>query len=304
MNGLQNYGHVPMEIARAVLVVQEVGSLSKAAEVLGLSQPAISSQLKRLEALVGGAIFTKTPNGSLATELGLMVLQQCRKMLHGNDQLLAMGGVVGTDRFLRLGLSTLLTRAFLLAPDRTALASLQVSSDASPVLARRLLDGQLDMAGLLVANGTPPVELEPLVQRESTDELVWVRSRDFVLSPGCPIPVIPWSGENDPITRALEAKGISYRIAFSGGDFNGKRIAVEAGLGLTCLPSRQVPPELISADEYQLPQLSALKMLLCAGSNVSLRKAAPVFDRLVKLFFNASSDVPSEPHPAPPAVTA
>ena len=303
MNCPQTYGHVPMEIARTVLVVQEVGSLSKAAEVLGLSQPALSSQLKRLEALVGGAIFTKTPNGSRATELGLMVLQQCRKMLDGNDQLLAIGGVVGTDRFLRLGLSTLLTRAFLLVPDRTVLANLQVSSDVSLVLARRLLDGQLDMACLLVANGALPIELEPLVQREATDELVWVRSRDFVLSPGSPIPVIPWSGENDPIIRALEAAGISYRIAFNGGDFNEKRTAVEAGLGLTCLPSRQVPVELISAEDYQLPQLPPLKMLLCVGSNVSLGKAAPAFDRLVDLFFNAPPDVPSKPHPAHPTTT-
>jgi DNA-binding transcriptional LysR family regulator len=287
----QTYSHVPIEVARTVLVVQEAGSLLKAAEVLGLSQPAISSQLKRIEVLVGGAVFARTPNGSRATEFGLRVLEQCRKMLHAHDQLLAIGSNVGTDRFLRLGLSTLLTRAFLLAPDRNAFPNIQLSSGLSPVLTRQLIDGQLDIACLIVASGAPSLELEPLVQHEYTDELVWVRAPDFLLSPGSPIPVVPWTGENDPITRALVGAGIPYRIAFSCEDFNEKKIAVEAGLGLTCLPKRQVPPELVIAEDYQLPQLLPVKMLLCVGSYVELSKAAPVLKRLADLFFNTSAGV-------------
>lgn len=48
---------IPMEIVRTVVAISETGSLSKAGERLGLSQPAISSQIRRLQNLVGGALF-------------------------------------------------------------------------------------------------------------------------------------------------------------------------------------------------------------------------------------------------------
>jgi DNA-binding transcriptional LysR family regulator len=290
MKQRQTFGHVPMEIARTVLVVQEVGSLSKAAEVLGVTQPAVSSQMKRLEALVGGPVFAKTAIGSRPTELGLLVLRQCAKMLQAHDHLLALGGGVASIEPLRLGLSTLLTRAFLLSKDRPVLTNVQVNSDVSPVLTRRLLDGTLDIACLVLAHGPMPFELQSLVHRECSDELVWVGSPNFLLSPGSPIPIIPWTGENDPTTRTLIAAGISYRVVFNGSDFNEKRLAVEAGLGLTCLPKRQVPPELILAREYQLPPLPLAKVLLCVGPQFDPAKAAPMIRRLVDLFFE-----PSEP---------
>src|SRR5205085_3443396 len=95
------------------IIVQETGSLTKAATVLGLSQPAITTQIKRIEKLLGGPIFLKTPNGSQATELGLLVLQQARKMLEANDQMLAIGGFAEGDRPIRIGISTILVRTLL-----------------------------------------------------------------------------------------------------------------------------------------------------------------------------------------------
>ena len=62
--------NIPIEIVRTVVAISETGSLSKAGERLGLSQPAISSQVKRLQNLVGGALFVKTANGTTTTELG------------------------------------------------------------------------------------------------------------------------------------------------------------------------------------------------------------------------------------------
>ena len=51
--------NIPIEIVRSVVAVSETGSLSKAGERLGLSQPAISSQIKRLQHLVGGPLFSQ-----------------------------------------------------------------------------------------------------------------------------------------------------------------------------------------------------------------------------------------------------
>ena len=39
-----------------------------------MSQPAISSQVKRLQGMIGGSLFVKTANGTTTTELGKLAL--------------------------------------------------------------------------------------------------------------------------------------------------------------------------------------------------------------------------------------
>src|ERR1700744_6659275 len=84
--------NIPIEIVRTVVAISETGSLSKAAERLGLSQPPVSSQVKRLQNLVGGSLFLKTANGTTTTDLGKLALLQARRILEANDQLLRLGG--------------------------------------------------------------------------------------------------------------------------------------------------------------------------------------------------------------------
>jgi DNA-binding transcriptional LysR family regulator len=105
--------NIPMEIVRTVVAISETGSLSKAGERLGLSQPAVSSQIHRLQSLIGGALFSKTANGTTTTELGKLALRQARRILEANDQLLRLGGNVEGPQPLRLGLSTLFLEKFL-----------------------------------------------------------------------------------------------------------------------------------------------------------------------------------------------
>src|ERR1700760_5130201 len=84
--------NIPIEIVRTVVAISETGSLSKAGERLGLSQPAVSSQINRLQSLVGGSLFVKTANGTTTTALGKLALHQARRILEANDQLLRLGG--------------------------------------------------------------------------------------------------------------------------------------------------------------------------------------------------------------------
>src|ERR1700761_6045618 len=113
MHRRHQYLNIPIEIVRTVVAISETGSLSKAGERLGLSQPAISSQVKRLQSLVGGELFVKTANGTTTTELGKLALHQARRILEANDQLLRLGGSAEGPQPLRLGLSTVFARQFL-----------------------------------------------------------------------------------------------------------------------------------------------------------------------------------------------
>src|ERR1700712_4827913 len=105
--------NIPIEIVRTIVAISETGSLSKAGERLGLSQPAVSSQIKRLQGLVGGLLFHKTANGTSTTELGKLALHQARRILEANDQLLRLGGNTEGPQPLRLGMSTLFVTEFM-----------------------------------------------------------------------------------------------------------------------------------------------------------------------------------------------
>src|ERR1700761_8082031 len=84
--------HVPTEIMRTVVAINDVRSLSKAADLVGLSQPAVTAQIKRLQCLVGGELFLRTSVGTTPTELGKLVIEQAQRMLAANDQLFSLSG--------------------------------------------------------------------------------------------------------------------------------------------------------------------------------------------------------------------
>ena len=138
--------NIPIEIIRTVVAIAETGSLSKAGERLGLSQPAISSQVKRLQSLVGGALFVKTAGGTTTTELGKVAVQQARRILEANDQLLRLGGNNEGPQAVRLGISTLLADEFIRLQSAEALADVFVHADLSPAIVRGLVDGYIDVA--------------------------------------------------------------------------------------------------------------------------------------------------------------
>ncbi len=279
--------NVPIEIVRTVVAVSEAGSLSKAGEIVGLTQPAISAQMKRIETLMGGALFKKTANGSVATELGKLVLQQARKILEANDQMLRIGGVSDGPQPLRLGLSTLFVQAFIKSQTAHTLTDVFIQADHSVEIAKGLIDGYIDIACLFES---PEIEpgVTPFVVNEFSDPLVWVRSRDFVLSPGAPIPVLTWPGD-DWMIPTLTRQGRSYKIVFNSPDYHAKLGAVEAGFGLTAIPASMVPKTIVRTADYYLPVLPPIKALLCSRHDRENDKSVLLLKQLSKLFFPNNS---------------
>jgi DNA-binding transcriptional LysR family regulator len=209
--------NIPTEIIRALAIIAETGSFSKAAERLGLSQPAISSQVKRLQLMVGGPIFDKTSPGVAFSPKGKLILAYARKLLDANDQILLVGGAATEQRPIRLGLSSLYVEYFLDIWGSAEHPACEMSfvCDHSTELAKALAEGYLDVACLV----NPPPEVgAPSVSWE--EDFVWVRSRNFVLSPGSPIPIIGWlnSLADQTTFQELERAGLTYRIAFSCSD--------------------------------------------------------------------------------------
>jgi DNA-binding transcriptional LysR family regulator len=276
--------NIPIEIVRTVVAIYETGSLSKAGDRLGLSQPAISSQIKRLQSLVGGALFVKTANGTTTTELGKLALQQARRILEANDQLLRLGGNTDGTQPLRLGLSTLFVQQFIRHQTADSLADIFVHTDHSVPIGRGLIDGYIDVA-CIFENPAIESEIEQLVVNRMKDPLLWVRARSFVLSPGAPVPILTWPGD-DWMIRTLTRHGVAYKIVFNSPDYHAKLAAVEAGIGLTAVPASMVPSTLVRAKEYYLPELPSIDALLCARSGLESEQAPALLKQLSAMFFN------------------
>ncbi|UGY94397.1 LysR family transcriptional regulator [Streptomyces gobiensis] len=72
---------------KVIRAIDEAGSLTRAATSLGLAQSALSSQLKRIERALGGALFIRDRAGAQPTPLGELVLDRARVLLPGMRQL-------------------------------------------------------------------------------------------------------------------------------------------------------------------------------------------------------------------------
>ena len=102
---------------RHVAVLAEAGNFSRAAEVIGITQPALSRSVAGLEAGLGFALFDRTPAGVIPTMMGAVFLKDARKLLLQANQLEtdARALAAGDGGSLSFGLGPMLSS--LILPD-------------------------------------------------------------------------------------------------------------------------------------------------------------------------------------------
>ncbi|MFE2263169.1 LysR family transcriptional regulator [Streptomyces griseosporeus] len=66
---------------RVLCAIADTGSLHKAARQLGLAQPSLSTQLRRIERTLGAQLFVRDRTGCRPTPLGLAVLSRARPLV-------------------------------------------------------------------------------------------------------------------------------------------------------------------------------------------------------------------------------
>src|SRR5437868_1834014 len=74
---------------KIVRAVAESGSVTKAATLLGVAQPALTAQLQRIERVLGGRLFERDRSGARPTPLGELVLSRARVLLPAAQELQA-----------------------------------------------------------------------------------------------------------------------------------------------------------------------------------------------------------------------
>src|ERR1700704_6330258 len=84
--GPTDKANIPTDLLRTFVAICELGSFTKAAHLFGLTQPAVSAHMRRLESIVGSDLIEKNTSGVKLTNCGGEVLRQARRILSINDQ--------------------------------------------------------------------------------------------------------------------------------------------------------------------------------------------------------------------------
>ncbi|GGK09998.1 transcriptional regulator [Pilimelia anulata] len=137
---------------RAICAIDDEGSLSKAATVLGLTQPSLTLLLQRVETVLGGRLFQRSRSGATPTPLGSVVLDRARLILGELD-------TFGTDfvrtdqhRPIRLGIwpvswvNALIDQLDVELPNSSVLVE-----PSSRKLTQAIRHGHLDIAVIALA---------------------------------------------------------------------------------------------------------------------------------------------------------
>ena len=168
-------------------VVAEHGHLGRAAEALGLSTPALSKSLRRLEKAMQAKLVSRTPKGVELTAEGSALLTHVRPLrLSLHDMAREIGDLSkGRSGHLRLGstpgaaehlLPTAFSTLFSDSPGVTVSVTVE---PGNPLLVSSLRNGQLD---LIVMNLTTP-PFEDIVQEHLyDDEFVFYASANHRLA--------------------------------------------------------------------------------------------------------------------------
>ena len=151
--------NIDFELYRIFYTVANNGNITKAAEELMISQPAISKSIKNLEEQLGGQLFVRTKRGVFLTEEGrefYNYIKQAMEYIHRAENKFTdlMNLEEGN---IRIGISTTLVKEFLLPyleefhstyPNIT----IEIITDLASVLIPKLRNGLIDII-ILNLNG-------------------------------------------------------------------------------------------------------------------------------------------------------
>lgn len=269
-----------------LLAIDQAGSFTGAADVLGTVQSNVSEHVRQLEEELGAPLLLRDRRGAQPTEFGEVVLERARRvrreleamqvdlsMLQGLESGYATLGIVGTaSRWLVPGLVGEL-RA------RAPGVRLRITEGASERLATELLDRELAQAVVTEPMTDPRLAVEHLLD----EPLVGVVDRDVDLGREpidlarlASVPMILPPAVNPlraEIEAAAHAAGVELSVPL---EVEGIRLItdlVAAGAGASVLPETAVPSEMPGVRSVTLSDLPPRRLALISARDAHLSLA-------------------------------
>jgi LysR family transcriptional regulator, hydrogen peroxide-inducible genes activator len=247
-----------------LVAVADHGHFGRAADACFVTQPTLSTQLRKLEQELGVELVERNPRHIVLTDAGEQVVERARIILNEADSIVEVARRASDPESASLTVGIFPTLAPYLLPHvvpeiraRFPHLELLLVEEKTEELLRRLRDGQLDAAVLAM-----PVEQGGLHEEELFDE-------DFILAVPDGHHLAELDGGADPSVLSGESvllledghclrdqalsvcrlAGAAERSGFRATSLETLRQMVAAGVGVTLLPELAVrPPVPLSRD--------------------------------------------------------
>lgn len=293
---------VNLELYRVFYTVAKCGSLTKAAQELYISQPAVSQAIRQLENQLGTTLFNRVHKGMELTkqggELVFEDVSRALQLLDGVESRLSelKKSAKGT---LRIGASETIFQYILadklvkyhaLYPD----VKFELLSDVSPITIEQLKTDRCDVGFL----NLPIPEDEGIVVRQTITLLndVFIGGKGFERFRGRQVPL--WELQKEPLllmephTVARSAVdhfctslGIRFRPAIEVDSWGFMKKLVAEGMGIGCIPREYMQPEAGDGSIFEIevsPTMPSRSVGVALPKNTSISYALRAFLELFR----------------------
>ena len=243
---------------QAFVAVARLGTVGRAAEAIGRTQPSVSARIAALEAAWDTRLFRRGARGMALTPEGARLLPSAEAVLAALEELDREAGLpVSRPDLLRIGAGDALGRVLLpaalrkLADERDGL-EVRVLEGSGPRLLEALGTGEIDVALVVLAAGElPPEGLRATSFLDSPVDVLLPPGRRtrgrLAVSPGflkneALVALQPDSAFRRHVEAALASRRIPLRPSVEVGNLSLVRRFVSAGFGVAPVPAVAFDP--------------------------------------------------------------
>ncbi len=252
---------------RYLVAVADHRHFGRAAEACFVSQPTLSTQIKKLERELGVELVERSPRHIMLTAVGESVVERARVVLRETDNIreVARRATDPEAGSLRIGLFPTLAPYLLphIVPvlhERFPKLELLLVEEKSAVVHQRLRDGQLDVGLLAMPVHDDHLHCEPLFDEEfvlavpTGHPLSSVRGTvsTSVLAGDHVLLLEEGHCLRDQALSVCQLAGAEERSGFRATSLETLRQMVAAGVGVTLLPELAVQPPIPPSPDIDL----------------------------------------------------
>jgi DNA-binding transcriptional LysR family regulator len=235
--------NIDTSLLRAFVAVAETSGMTAAANLLNVTQAAVSQQIKRLEEAFEAQLFERERRGLRLTGAGERLFGKAKRLLALNDEIWAEMTTPVYEGEVRLGIPYDLVNSYLppvLKSFAQAYPKIQISLECQPsvLLLEALASGEVDLA-LTTELGCGP-HGESLV----TDRLVWAGAKGGSAHRHRPLPLSLGNEScafRPPVLKALDEAGIAWRPVSEVSNFDAMNATVQTDLAIMALLASTLP---------------------------------------------------------------